>query len=210
MTVFDLGKIYKEYFGKNPYYVTPRGSNETLTQDVTFSGIPVNQTPRGFTHYSRKNISFNKTGTYGQDIWFPVEFKGTKVSGGNTMPITVSVDACTVAVNMTKNIIRTAVSERKGTVKEIFNIDDFKFTIRGFLIGENRSVPEEDIQNLITLFESTEETTLHGGYPEIFLDETCRIAISDIEWPEVQGKAHWIRPFVLQCESDFITDLEFK
>lgn len=209
-TLFDLSKIYKEYFGKQPYYVTPKGSNETTTQDPLYCGLPINETPRGYTHYSKKNISFNKQGQFGQDVWFPVELKGFKILNGKSEPIEITIEACTIAINMVKNITRTAISENRGTVKEIFNIDDYKFTIRGFLIGKNRTVPEDDITKLWQLFESTEETTLHGGYPEIFLDESCRVAISSLEFPEVQGKAHWIRPFVLQCESDFVTELEFK
>jgi hypothetical protein len=102
------------------------------------------------------------------------------------------------------------VSERKGSVKECFSIDDYKFTIRGFLIGENRKFPEKEIQKLRRLAETTKAVELHGGYPELFLDESCRIAIESLEFPEVQGKQNWIRPFTLNCESDFIQDLNFN
>ena len=45
----------------------------------------------------------------------------------------IDIHACTVAVNLSKQIIKTVVSERKGSIKEQFSVDDYKFTIKGFL-----------------------------------------------------------------------------
>lgn len=207
--VFNLGKLYKEYFGRESYYIDPEGKSKKVTQEIEFPGIEKNPRPRGTIHYSKKNISFNKSGAYGQDIWFPVELRGSKKTAGSWENISLSLDACTISVNLVSTIVSTPVVERKGTVNEIVNIDDYKFTIRGFLIGKNRLVPEDDILNLVAIKESTREKTLHGGYPELFLDESCRIVISELEFPEVQGQNHWIRPFTMTCKSDFITDLEF-
>ncbi len=190
--VFNLLTLYKEYFGREPFKVEKN-----------------NDSPRGTIHYSNKNISFNKIGAYGQDIWFPCELRGGKLNNGNWEAISVVLNACTIAVNMVTNVVSTPVVGRKGTVNEIVNIEDYKFTIRGFLIGQNRKVPEDKIKALVDLKESWMEKTLHGGYPEIFLDESCRIIITELEFPEVQGQSHWIRPFVLTCKSDFITDLEY-
>lgn len=206
VTIFDLNNLYKEYFGKSPFYVGAQGE---VTQNINSLNIPKNETPKGMIHLSKKNIEFNKIGKYGQDIWFPVELRGHKGKGDDFEIMNISIDACTIAVNIAKTIIRTAVSERKGTVKEIFNVDDYKFTVRGFLIGKNRRVPEGGIQTLKELFESTNPVTMHGGYPEMFLDATCQVSISALEFPETQGTQHWIRPFIMTIESDFINDLIF-
>ncbi|WP_234111682.1 DUF6046 domain-containing protein [Chryseobacterium sp. R2A-55] len=203
INVFDLNNLYKEYFGKSPYYVTPKGSEEPLTQDVNYADIPKNESPRGTIHYSRKQIAFNKIGAYGQDIWLPCEFYKNEQK-------VIEIEACTISVNLAKTVVRTPVSERKGTYKETFNVDDYKFTIRGFVIGKNRKFPEDDIIKLKDVFETGDPVALHGGYPEMFLDESCRVVVTSLEFPEVQGKAPWIRPFTLNCESDFIQDLEIS
>lgn len=200
ITIFDLHELYKTYFGKAPYYVTPKDSDKPLTQDVTYSGIAQNPHPKGTIHYNRNNIALNKIGAYGHDIWFPISLSNAD-SG------TIEIENCTVSVNLSKTIVRTPVSERKGTVKECFNIDDYRFTIRGFLIGKGRKFPEEDIMRLQKLFESDKPVELHGGYPELFLEKSCRVAIETLEFPEVQGKAYWIRPFMISCETDYIEDL---
>lgn len=206
--VFDIYKLYGEIFGRHSYHVP---EPKELNLDVQYSGITKNERPRGTIHSSNKTgQSFNKSGFYGQDIWFPIEFRGSKIEEKKVVNISIPVDICTVSVNLVSTIVNTPVVERKGTVTEIINIEDYKFTIRGFLIGKNRTVPEDSILDLVALKESTQEKTLHGGYPELFLDETCRIVISELEFPEVQGQNHWIRPFSLTCKSDFITDLEFK
>lgn len=203
VSVFDLKEIYKTYFNKTPYYITPSGSDNSFTTSPVYSGIEENSRPRGSIDYSSKQIAFNKVGLYGQDIWFPIEFwKSTKK--------VLEIEACTVSVNLSKTIIKTVVSERKGTVKECFSIDDYKFSIKGFLIGKNRIFPEDQINKLKELFETAEPVLLHGGYPELFLDESCRVAIATLDFPEVQGKTPWIRPFSLTCESDYIEDLIIK
>ncbi|MES2238857.1 MAG: DUF6046 domain-containing protein [Bacteroidota bacterium] len=199
-TAFDLYKLYKTYFANSPYYVDPKGNSKPITEEIGYSITMENPRPKGSIDYSSKNIAFNKIGAYGQDIWFPIELwkSGKKL---------IEIEACTVGVNLVKEIIRTTVSERKGRVKECFFIDDYRFNIKGFLIGKNRLVPEDQIQALKDWFETTDPIELHGGYPEIFLDESCRVAVSNLDFPEVQGKAPWIRPFSMIVETDYIQDL---
>lgn len=199
-TAFDLYKLYKTYFNNSPYYINPDGNTKPITEEIGYSITTENPRPKGSIDYSSKNIAFNKIGSYGQDIWFPIELWKSEQK-------LIEIEACTVGVNMMKEIIRTPVSERKGKVKECFAIDDYRFSIKGFLIGKNRIVPEDQILALKDWFETTEPIELHGGYPEIFLDESCRVACSALDFPEVQGKAPWIRPFTMTVETDYIQDL---
>lgn len=200
--VFDLLKLYKTYFDKTPYFVQ-NNQDKPLSKEPGFAVTIQNPRKKGSIEYSSKNIAFNKIGSYGQDIWFPIELRksGKKV---------IEIDACTTSVNMVKEIIRTPVSERKGKVKECFAIDDYRFNIKGFLIGKDRRVPEDQILQLKDWFETTEPIELHGGYVEIFLDKSCRVAVSNMEFPEVQGKAPWIRPFTMTIETDYIDDLNIR
>lgn len=168
-SVFDLKDLYQEYFGKKLMEV---------------SGLQKNESPRSSIHYSKKQIAFNKTGLYGQDIWHPVTFK-TRYKDEEVL---LEIEACTIAINLVKTIVKTPVSERRGTVKEIFNVDDYKFTIRGFVIGKNRKFPEEKIESLKKIFETGTAVEMHGGYPEMFLDKSCRVVVSSLEFPEVQEK----------------------
>lgn len=197
---FDLLKLYKTYFLNTPYFVSANGKG--VTEEPGYSITSENPRPRGTIDFSSKNIAFNKIGSYGQSIWFPIELWKANQQ-------LLEIDACTVGVNLSKTIIRTAVSERHGTVKECFSIDDYKFNVKGFLIGKNRRVPEDQILKLKEWFETTEPIELHGSFIELFMnDSSCRVAVASLDFPEVQGKAPWIRPFSMSIETDFINDLK--
>lgn len=204
---FDLQKLYKNYFANSPYFVTEKGGETTATDEPGFSITDRNPNPRGLIKYSEKNIAFNKIGLYGQSIWFPVTFKTLIDDQGRVVPVEMEIEACTVAVNLSKTIINTPVSERKGTVKECFAIDDYRFTIKGFLIGKNRQVPESQIEMLKQIFESVEPVEMRGGYVELFLEDSCQVVVKTLDFPEVQGKGVWIRPFNMTLETDYIQDL---
>lgn len=195
--ILDLYKLYKTTFGNTPYHI---GDLQKDTSEVTYGALPEHLRRTDKQAFTSKQIALNKTSAIGKEVWFPIEFWKS-----NT--VALEIEACTVAVNLTKVIVRTPVSERKGSVKEQFSIDDYKFTIRGFLIGKNRKFPEDEIVKLKDLFETTEPVSLHGGYPELFLDESCRVAILTLDFPEAQGRSPWIRPFHLTCESDFVENL---
>lgn len=204
--IFDIAALYKQYFNTAPYYITPKGSEKPLTQDVASSVIAQNPNKRGTIIYSSKNIPFNKIGSYGQDIWFPISFNFTYKSKNYF----IEIDACTIAVNLNKTNVQTVVNDRIGTIQEKFNVDDYRFSIKGFLIGKNRSFPEDQIVTLKKMFITNDPVELHGGYPEMFLDKSCRVTILNVDFPEVQGKAVWIRPFTLNCISDFIQTLTIE
>ncbi|REG92998.1 DUF6046 domain-containing protein [Flavobacterium aquicola] len=201
-TLIDLNKLYKTYFNSSPYYVTKEETQPTI-QDVGYFISKQNPYPKGTIQRSKQNQPFNKIGAYGQEIWGAITLR---TIGG----LSIEIEACTVAVQLSKTIVKTAVSERQGTVKECFHTDDYRFTIKGFLIDKNRSFPEDQINTLKEIFETQEAVDLLGGYPEMFLTDSAKIVIETLDFPEVQGKARWIRPFQMTCESDLIKDLIIK
>ncbi|SNB44112.1 hypothetical protein LVDJXP189_790016 [Flavobacterium psychrophilum] len=75
VSIFDLQDLYKTYFNKSPYYITPKGSEKPVTQDIVYSGIAQNSNSKGTIYYTdSQHQPLNKIGAYGQDIWFPIEF----------------------------------------------------------------------------------------------------------------------------------------
>lgn len=119
----------------------------------------------------------------------------------------LQINCCTIRVTSRKTIIRTPVSERVGTIKEQFNVGDYIFTIKGVLIGDKRTFPDEKILKLKDLYETTDSVELHNAMTELFMSGSRRIAIESLEFPDVQGGSKHHRPFVLTCESDFVESL---
>ncbi len=200
----DVRDLYHRYFSKSDdYYVSTKPTKSPKTEPIVYKQLTDNISPKGAIQLTNNEQPLNKAGLYGKDIWFPIQLWQAEDNF-------LDIDYCTTNVTMSKTIIRTAVAERKGTVKEMFNVDDYKFTIKGMLIGENRQFPESQITQLKNLFETTQPVMLHGGYVELFLIESTRVAITSLEFPDTEGKAVWARPFVMTCESDFITDLKIE
>lgn len=216
MNTFNLTELYKTYFPE--------------TKEINETGkILQNPNPRGTIHRSIVHQPFNKIGKYGNEIWHPLTLESIKTEKGITETINLEIEACTLAISGAKTVIKTPINTpgadengfithkdlegktqrikvRRGTVKEIFNINDYTFTIRGFVIGKNRKFPENEIEKLKYFFDTQNEIKLFGGYPEIFLDKSCKIIVNSLEFPEMQGKAHWIKPFTMVCQSDFIEE----
>lgn len=221
---FDLIKLYKNYFGNTPFSVQ-NTEDKSFTNEVEYNNIPENPHLKGKIHFSKTNQPFNKIGAYGQNIWHYVKFASKiKNSKGEWEVIILEIDICTIAVKQVTNIISTPLAGAEinpktlegkplkphniGYVNEIVNIDDWIFTIRGFLVSKNRTVPETEIEKLKYFMQTNQPVEIHGGYVELFLPPSCIVKVTSIEFPEVQGGNYWIRPFSLECKTNWMKDLE--
>lgn len=174
----DLLELYKTYF-QGPYVFEPK-----IEQD--FSG-------------TRFDAPY-KEQYKGRDVFLPI-----KLSDGDNE---VNIPCATLRVTGQKTIIRTPVAERIGTVKEMFNIGDYQFAIKGVLIAPiGKVAPDDDMYRLRMLFESTVPVQLTNALSDLFMDDSRNVCITDIEFPEVEGKELRCRPFTLTCESDSVTNL---
>lgn len=183
----DLLNLYQTYFGK-PYTINPENYNSWANDRTTHLGIPL-----------------SKQNSVGREIFLPVRLWLNTAEN-------IEIDCCTIRVTSKKTIIRTAVSERVGTIKEQFNVGDYVFNIKGVLIGVNRSFPDQQIRFLKDLYESKQKVELHNALTEIFLTELseenrCPVAIESLEFPEREGGSIWHKPFSLVCETDFADTL---
>lgn len=221
--VFNLQKLYKEYFGRENFLI---GSNEAEPSEPEIFKIPKNPHPKGKIHFSKMYQPYNKIGSHGQNIWFPIKLVSKKENEAKKYEdVILEIEACTVSVKLETNVISTPIGSATpffidekgnkiknknamGCVHEVVSMEPNKFTVRGFLIGKNRTVPEDEIEKLKYFLETTERVEMHGGFVELFLYKNCLIKISNLDFPEVQGQSHWIRPFSFECEDNSIQDIE--
>lgn len=178
----DLLELYKTYFQK-PFTIEPK-----IEQD----------------YYGTRFDASYKENMKGVDVFLPIHLTNHDYE--------IDIACATIRVQGQKTIIRTAVSERSGTVKEMFNIGDYKFSIKGVLISQDRTkvMPDDDMYTLRQLFESTEPVELKNALADLFMDNNRNIVITDLEFPDVEGKELRVRPFTMECETDSVTDLVQK
>jgi hypothetical protein len=189
--ITNIENIYTTYF-QPPYKVNDNRKPLIPEEYGRIEQKPANEK-------TIKGIELSKK-VEGVEVFLPVQF-------WKSQQLYLEILCCTIRVTTKKTIIRTAVSERVGTIKEQFNVGDYIFTIKGVLIGDKRTFPDEKILKLKDIYETTDSVELYNAMTELFMSGSRRIAIESLEFPEVQGGSKYHRPFVLTCESDFVDSL---
>ena len=81
----------------------------------------------------------------------------------------IKLDAVTMVVTQSKNIVKTPIQGRNGTIKEYISDGDFDITIKGVITSTlpGRS-PAEDIDNLVNLMSVPNEIVLVSDFLALF------------------------------------------
>lgn len=201
----DIVELFHKQFGSKPYLV-PGISDTNTNTDTNDYRITESNNEKEFTQKG----SLLKEQYNNVEILLPVRF----YDGQNLiayMPYVV------VKISGNKNIVRTQLAERMGSVKEMFNDDDYKIEIKGFLIGKDRKWPEDEIYTLRKLMQTKHAITIENALTNIFLsnnklrsDEQRRVVITGFDLPDVSGGKEHVRPFSMSLESDTVFTLELE
>ncbi|MGQ0739142.1 MAG: DUF6046 domain-containing protein [Bacteroidota bacterium] len=199
--VIDVLELFQQTFGKRPHVTLNNPANEEGTPyqlGITANRAETEQTTKG---------SLIKERYKGVEIFLPV-----RLYDGDVLTY---LPYCVIKVSGKKTIVETPLSERTGSVKEQFNIDDYSIDIKGFMIGEDRKFPETDIEKLRTLYETKRAVRIENALTNIFLNnpgasslEQCRVVVYSFDMPEQQGGREHIRPFTMSLKSDTVFTLE--
>lgn len=199
--IFELQDLYKQTFGTKPKIVKEWRPDMTDASELWLSEM--NERPLSDGHGSELRTSFA-----GVEIWLPTRFWGLPSdiaeNGSLLLPYTV------VKVSCKKTIVKTALAERRGTVKEQYNVEDYSISLKGFLIDQNRVWPYEELTVLKKLFELNRAVGMSNALTNVFIGHDDRVVIENIDFPEVQGGRNHVRPFSMQLESDTVFTLETK
>lgn len=179
MTKINLGKLYDLAFGYHP----PKNKfiipKASPRKEISSLGQP---------YYMEDAM--------GREFFMPVTLDGYLI------PFAV------IAMNWKKTYVSTKMPERGGSVKELINVDDYVFSLKGICISSNNDFPESQIIDLHNIFRKNQSVTLKSALSAIVLsgefDE--RVVITDVRWPEMPGVEH-ARAFDMTLESDMIFDL---
>jgi len=146
----------------------------------------------------------------GREIFMPVTFKDVHIGTKKDLLLPY----CWVSFQANKRIVETPLTDRRGTVNELISVDDYKISIKGFVIGYDGSYPEDDIKELETLFNRNEALTLDCPMTDIFLlsenhtQGADKVIILDLKINEAQGNQH-VRGFEMSLKTDQILELEY-
>ena len=98
----------------------------------------------------------------------------------------LTMDAVIITISATKNVVTTAVSGRKGTVKEFASDGDFHITVEGVVVGEQQNVyPEQEMTDLIEICRVPETIKVISEFMEFF--DIQEVVITDYEFSQLRG-----------------------
>ncbi len=111
-----------------------------------------------------------------------------------------------ISVTSRKTIVETPLTERRGTVKELINIQDYEITVRGFMIGSSEEFPENDVTTIRTIYEQNAALSIQSPITDIFLLRPDRsgsdqVVIRELKFPALKGVKN-VRPYELHMVSD--------
>lgn len=129
------------------------------------------------------------------------EVRYTSNEGRNLTVPTFDIGTVLCEVNQARNIIKTAISGRDGTVKEYIGKGDYEISIQGVLVSLYQNVPPKDaLTNLLGFCDAPIEFNVTSGYLAYFGIYT--MVVSDYSFKQIEGSRNMIG-FRLQCLSDY-------
>ena len=131
-------------------------------------------------------------------------YLGTPVFGAVVLryePFNLEIGLRTVLceVSMTKNIVKTPMQGVDGTIKEYISDGDYSVTIKGAIVSNDNSLPEEGIKLLHQLCLVKDDIAVENEFLQLF--DIYNIVIESYSFPEQEGYLN-MQLFELQCISD--------
>jgi hypothetical protein len=120
----------------------------------------------------------------GRWYFMPVTLKHPSIQ---TASNTFELDYAVMSVTGKKNIIETPLIGRKGSVKELISMGDYKISIAAFLQGEDGQYPEEKITRLREIININETIELISAFTDLLLDSEDKVVITDFSFPPTPG-----------------------
>lgn len=163
-----------------------------------------------------ENEFVSQLGTY---VYSNLEF--LKVSGtsldnslgvgeqkGNS-DVFLRIDTVLFNVTGSKNIIKTPIVGRRGTVKEYISMGDYQITAEGAIVSQYPNVfPQDEVRLLVELLELGKALPVASKFLDLF-GITSIVVDPDFQISEKMGSRNEV-PFRFNAISDFPDDFELS
>lgn len=99
----------------------------------------------------------------------------------------IEIPQAVLSITSKKNIIETSMIGRRGTVKELISIDDYRISLGLYIQSSDGAYPEEQINEIQELWEINQSVAIHSALTDIILYPDNKIVISSISYPSTPG-----------------------
>ena len=201
---FSLSNLFEQTFGYksqafDPEFNEVTGNISPYRVEQGTLGSPYYSTDAlGKEYYMPETIKYLENGMAGQQTSGSGQGQGKLKTWHLPYPI--------ISISSRKTIIETSLTERRGTVKELINIQDYEIIIRGFIVAKANEFPESDVITLRNIYEQNASLSIQCPLTDIFLLRPDRsgsdqVVITEMKFHEVKGVKN-VRPYELRLISD--------
>lgn len=120
----------------------------------------------------------------------------------------IIIDTVIFTVTQTKNIVKTPIQGRNGTVKEYISDGDFQIEISGAIVSPNSTYPETEVNELIEILKAPipiPEDSLISEYLNWFGIHS--IVVESYNFPQTEGFRNQ-QEFTISAVSDIPVQLD--
>jgi len=155
---------------------------------------------------TEENISVSEYGTPIMDVLeFPdgayIDLQGDLITYGG-----ITNAAVILEVSQGKNIVKTPIQGRNGTIQEYVSDGDYQINARGFITSKDNIIPLDDAKLFREIMQVPQEIEVVSQYlNEIF--DINQIVIESFDMPQAEGYRNQI-PFTFQAIGYNPIDLE--
>lgn len=100
---------------------------------------------------------FGRKTAFGTPVWVEITFGSVTYldNAGNTVTTPkVSFQSILVDISFPRNIVKTEIVGRNGTVKEYIGEGDAQITFRGVIVGQNGHYPQEQLAEMMNVIKA--------------------------------------------------------
>ena len=116
-------------------------------------------------------------------------------------------EAVIITVAQAKNIVKTEIQGRNGTVKEYIGLGDYEVTINGIITGTNGKRPNDQIQALQKMLDAPIPIEVASAYLQGF--GINYLVVDSYEMGEDEG-GYAYQKFSISCLSDIQQELQLS
>ncbi len=183
---FSLLDLFEQAFGYQTEAFKPKFSEASGYGD----GSSTNNLVKARRNFGVSGSPYYANDDYGKEYYLPVTITASGIN--------ISLPHPVISVSSRKVIIETPLTELRGTVKELVNVQDYQITIKGFAIDKPNRFPEFDITLLRDLYEHNVPLSIQNPITDIFLLRPDRagsdlVVIKEFHLPEVKGVKMYAR-----------------
>lgn len=150
----------------------PDLKREKKSEDFNYSGESPDE-----KLYTDTGSMLRKADAQGKYYFMPVFFQHKDKS--------YEIPNAVISFTGKKTIVETAMVGRKGSVKELINIDDYEISIQA--VAQAEDFPEAALTELNEIYNINESITLKCALTDLFLEEDDRVVIKSIDLSDMKG-----------------------